>query len=99
MAFEATLQGGRLSRSVDRVDGLAGSLRVRGDTVPAAAAGPAPTDVLALPGAPTPLGGTIDELESYAANRVDAVAVVADLVGVSARTALFVVDSGDTIVP
>ena len=76
-----------------------GLYRVRADTVPAADAGPVPTDVLALPGAPTPLGETIEEFESYAANRVDTVAVVADLVGASARTALFVLDSGDTIVP
>ena len=45
------------------------------------------------------MGGTIQQFESYAANRVDAVAVVADLVGASARSALFVLDSGDTIVP
>jgi len=76
-----------------------GLYRVRADAVPATDAGPAATDVLALPGAPTPLGGTIQQFESYAANRVDAVAVVVDLVGGSARSALFVLDSGDTIVP
>src|SRR5262249_31736472 len=76
-----------------------GLYRVRADAVPAADAGPAATDVLALPGAATPLGGTIQDFDSYAANRVDAGAVGADLVGASARTALFVLASGDTIVP
>ena len=76
-----------------------GLYRVRADAVPAADAGRAATDVLALPGAPTPLGGTIQDFEAYTANRVDAVAVITDLMGASARTALFVLDSGDTIVP
>src|SRR5262245_7580321 len=76
-----------------------GLYRVRADAVPAGDAGAAATDVLGLPGAPSPLGGAIEEFGSFAANRSDAVAVVADLVGASARSALFVLDAGETIVP
>ncbi len=76
-----------------------GLYRVRADAVPAADAGPLAADVLALPGAPSPLGGAIEEFGSFAANRGDAVAVVADLVGASARSAVFVLDGGGAIVP
>src|SRR5262249_26298683 len=76
-----------------------GLYRVRADAVPAAGAGPVPTQVLALPGAPSPIGGVIEQFESLAANRDDAVAVVADLIGAGARTALFVLNAGGTIVP
>jgi hypothetical protein len=100
--FSTPAMGSRYAVFLGRLIGSTTSpalYRVRADAVPAADAGPAATDVLALPGAPTPLGGTIQDFEAYAANRVDAAAVVTDLVGASARTALFVLDSGDTIVP
>ena len=76
-----------------------GLYRVRADAVPAADSGPLETDVLGLAGGPSPLGGTIEQFGSYAANRVDAVAVVADLVGASARSAVFVLDDGSALVP
>src|SRR5262249_14161571 len=100
--FSTPAMGGSYAVFLGRLIGSTtspGLYRVRADVVPAANAGPAATDVLALPGAPAPLRGPIQGFESYTANRVDAVAVVTDLMGASARTALFVLDSGDTIVP
>jgi hypothetical protein len=76
-----------------------GLYRVRADVVPSADAGPAETQAVALPGAPSPLGGTILDFGSLDANRGDTVAVVVDLAGASARSALFVLDPGATITP
>src|SRR5262249_28994459 len=67
-----------------------GLYRVRADVVPAGDAGPAATAVVALPGPPSAHGVAIEEFGSFAMNRSDALAVVADLVGASARSALFV---------
>ena len=54
----------------------------------------------ALPGDPSPVGGTIDAVRRRStSNRSDALAVVADLVGASARTVLVLVDASSTVVP
>jgi hypothetical protein len=52
-----------------------------------------------MPGGGSPLGGTIAELGSFDVNRSDQLAVVVDLVGASARSALLLVDAGGAIVP
>jgi len=73
--------------------------RVSAAEVPASDA-PAPAvERLGAPGDPSPIGGTIAEFTSLESNRSDTVAVVIDLVGASARTALVLVDGASTVVP
>jgi hypothetical protein len=76
-----------------------GLYRVGADQVPAADAPAPPVETVGLPGSPSPLGGTIAEFGSFDLNRSDQLAVVVDLVGASARSALLLVDPGGAIVP
>jgi hypothetical protein len=67
--------------------------------VPAADATAPAVQRLGAPGDPSPVGGTIDQFTAVESNRSDALAVVIDLVGASARTALVLVDASSTVVP
>ena len=78
---------------------LPGLYRVRADAVPAGDAPTPPVDTLGMPGGASPLGGTVAEFGSFDLNRNDQLAVVVDLVGASARSALLLVDAGSAIVP
>jgi hypothetical protein len=73
--------------------------RVSAASVPAPDAAPPAVERLGAPGDPSPLGGRIDQCTAVESNRSDAVAVVVDLVGASARTALVLVDAASTVVP
>jgi hypothetical protein len=76
-----------------------GLYRVAADAVPGADA-PAPAvEAIGVPGGGSPLGGRITEFGSFDMNRADGLAVVVDLVGASARSALLLVDAGGAIVP
>ncbi len=76
-----------------------GLYRVRADAVPAADATAPAVEAVGLPGGASPLGGTIAEFGAFDASRDDRLAVVVDLVGGSARSALLLVDAGGGIVP
>jgi hypothetical protein len=76
-----------------------GLFRVRADAVPAADATAPQVDVVGAPAGASPLGGTLGEFGSFDLNRSDQLAVVVDLVGASARSALFLVDAGGALVP
>jgi hypothetical protein len=101
-AFSSLSLGGKQAVFLARIAGsvaLPALYRVSAAAVPASDA-PAPAvERLGAPGDPSPIGGTIAEFTSLESNRSDAVAVVIDLVGASARTALVVVDGASTVVP
>ena len=77
--FQARLAGSPASAALYRVSAAA---------VPAADATAPAVQRLGAPGDPSPVGGTIDQFTAVESNRSDALAVVVDLVGASARTAL-----------
>jgi hypothetical protein len=56
--------------------------------VPAPSAGAPAVDVVIGPGSPTPLGGAVSEITGVDGNRAGGLAVIADLVGAGARTAI-----------
>jgi hypothetical protein len=88
--FQARLTGSPASAALYRVSAAA---------VPAADATAPAVQRLGAPGDPSPVGGTIDQFTAVESNRSDALAVVVDLVGASARTALVLVDASGTVVP
>ncbi len=101
-AFLSPSLGGSSAVFLGRLIGVPtspGLYRVGADRVPAADAPAPPVETVGLPGGPSPLGGTIAEFGSFDLNRSDQLAVVVDLVGASARSALLLVDPGGAIVP
>jgi hypothetical protein len=88
--FQARLVGSPASAALYRVSAAA---------VPAPDAGAPAVQRLGASGDPSPIGGRIDQFTAFGSNRSDALAVVMDLVGASARTALFLVDAASTVVP
>jgi hypothetical protein len=101
-AFVSPSLGGSTAVFLGRLVGAPAShglYRVRADAVPAADAVAPPVDVIGVPGGASPLGGTMGEFGSFDLNRSDQLAVVVDLVGASARSALLLVDAGSAIVP
>lgn len=81
------------------VSAAPGLYRVAAAAVPAADAAAPAVETVGLPGDASPLGGTIAEFGAFDLNRGDGLAVVVDLVGASARSALMVVDAGSAVVP
>ena len=101
-AFAASSLGGSSVVFLGRLVGAPASpglYRVRADAVPAADAVAPPVDVVGAHGGASPLGGTMAEFGAFDLNRSDQLAVVVDLVGASARSALFLVDAGGALVP
>ncbi len=79
--------------------GAPGLYRVGAGAVPARDAGAPAVETVGLPGGASPLGGTIAEFGAFDLNRSDGLAVVVDLVGAGARSAIVLVDPGSAIVP
>jgi hypothetical protein len=77
----------------------AGLYRVGAETVPEADAVAPAIDVVGVAGGASPVGGTIAEFGAFDANRSDGIAVVADLVGASARSVLLLIEPGGAILP
>ena len=101
-AFVSPSLGGSSAVFLGRLIGVPtppGLYRVQADNVPAADAPPPAVETVGLPGGASPLGGTIAEFGAFDLNRSDQLAVVVDLVGASARSALLLVDAGSAIVP
>ncbi len=76
-----------------------GLYRVGAGAVPAADAAAPAIEVVGTIGGASPIGGTIEEFGAFDVNRSDGLAVVADLVGASARSVLLLVDPGGAILP
>jgi hypothetical protein len=101
-SFVAPSLGGSSAVFLGRLIGVRSSpglYRVRADAVPRTDAAAPVVETVGMPGGGSPLGGTIAEFGSFDLNRSDQLAVVVDLVGATARSALLVVDAGGAIVP
>ena len=94
--------GGSTAVFLGRLAGTAvtsGLYRTAARDVPATDAAAPPVDAVGLVGRASPAGGMIGEITSFSVNRRDQLAVVADLVGAGARSVLFLIEAGDTMVP
>jgi hypothetical protein len=100
--FASPSLGGTRAVFLGRLVGVSAALglyRVAADAVPGDDAPPPAVEAIGVPGSASPLGGQITEFGSFDLNRSDGLAVVVDLVGASARSAVLLVDAGSAIVP
>jgi len=101
-AFASPALGGSSAVFLGRLAGTAltsGLYRVAAREVPDTDATAPAVEAVALAGGASPVGGTIGEIASFSMNRRDQLAVVADLVGGGARSVLFLIEPGNTLLP